>query len=88
MAALLNSDSHYESGTLWLQIYRTSWVEQPTTAYKGEQMKIYTLLGVLLLIFVGCKHFESRHSTSTGTGVICKPQCSEQQINELAEPIF
>ena len=51
-------------------------------------MKIYTLLGVLLLIFVGCKHFESRHSTSTGTGAICKPQCSEQQINELAEPIF
>ena len=58
------------------------------TADKGEQMKIYTLLGVLLLIFVGCKHFESRHSTSKGTGVICKPQCSEEQINELAEPIF
>ena len=50
-------------------------------------MKIYTLLVVLLLIFVGCKHVESRHSTFTGTGVICKPQ-SEQQINELAEPIF
>ena len=51
-------------------------------------MKIYTLLVVMLLIFVACKHFESRHSTSTGTGVICKPQCSEEQINELAEPIF
>ena len=50
-------------------------------------MKISTVL-VFLLIFVGCKHFESRQSTSTGTGVICKPQCSEQQINELAEPIF
>ena len=50
-------------------------------------MKISTVL-VFLLIFVGCKHFESRHSTSTGTGVICKPQCSEQQINELADPIF
>ena len=51
-------------------------------------MKIYTLLVVLLLIFGACKHFESRHSTSKGTGVICKPQCSEEQINELAEPIF
>jgi hypothetical protein len=51
-------------------------------------MKIYTLLVVLLLIFVGCKHFESRHSTSTGSGALCKPQCSDQQINELAEPIF
>jgi hypothetical protein len=51
-------------------------------------MKIYTLLVVLLLIFVGCNHFESRHSTSTGTGALCKPQCSEEQINELAEPIF
>jgi hypothetical protein len=51
-------------------------------------MKFYTLLVVLLLIFVGCKHFEARHSTSTGNGVICKPPCSEQQINQLAEPIF
>ena len=51
-------------------------------------MKISTVLVSLLLIFVGCKHFESRHSTSTGDGVICKPHCSEQQINELAEPIF
>jgi hypothetical protein len=51
-------------------------------------MKISTVLVSLLLIVAGCKHFESRHSTSTGTGVICKPQCSEQQINELAEPIF
>jgi hypothetical protein len=50
-------------------------------------MKTYTLLLVLLL-FVGCKHFESRHSTRTGTGEFCKPQCTEQQINELAEPIF
>ena len=88
MDALLNTDSHYKTGTLWLQIYRTSWVEQPTTAYKGEQMKIHSLLVVLLLVFVACMHFESRHSTSTGIGVICKPQCSEEQINELAEPIF
>jgi hypothetical protein len=88
MESLLNTDSHYKTVTLGLQIYRTSWVEQPTTAYKGEQMKIYTLLGVLLLIFVACKHFESRHSTSTGTGALCKPQCSDEQINELAEPIF
>jgi hypothetical protein len=51
-------------------------------------MKIHALLVILLLPFIACKHFESRHSTSTGTGVICKPQCSEQQINELAEPIF
>jgi hypothetical protein len=51
-------------------------------------MKIYTLIAVLLLIFVGCKHFESSHSTSTGTGKFCKPQCTDQQINELAEPIF
>ena len=33
-------------------------------------MKIYTLLVVLLFIFVGCNHFESRHSTSTGTGAL------------------
>ena len=64
---------------------RGSSNRQPPT---GEQMKIYTLLVVLLLIFVGCKHFESRHSTFTGTGAVCKPQCSEEQINELAEPIF
>jgi len=51
-------------------------------------MKIYTLLVVLLLIFVGCKHFESRHSTFAGTGAVCKPQCSEEQIKEAAEPIF
>jgi hypothetical protein len=50
-------------------------------------MKIYMLLVIVLLLF-GCKHFESRHSTGTGTGVICKPECTEQQINELAEPIF
>jgi hypothetical protein len=50
-------------------------------------MKIYVLL-VALLLFVGCKHFESRHSTGTGTTVVCKPECTEQQINELAEPIF
>ena len=88
MDALLTATHTTKPELYALQIYRFSWVEQPTTAYKGEQMKIYTLLVVLLLIFVGCKHFESRHSTSTGTGVICKPQCSEQQINELAEPIF
>jgi hypothetical protein len=51
-------------------------------------MRMYTLLVLLLLIFFGCKHFESRHSTFTGTGAVCKPQCSEEQINELAEPIF
>jgi hypothetical protein len=51
-------------------------------------MKIYTLLVLLLLMFVGCKHFESRHSTFTGSGAVCKPQCSEEQINELAEPMF
>ena len=51
-------------------------------------MKIYTLFVGLLLIFVGCKHFEARHSTSTGSGALCKPQCSDEQINELAEPIF
>jgi hypothetical protein len=50
-------------------------------------MKIFMLLVLVLLLF-GCKHFESRHSTSTGTGVLCKPECTEQQINELAEPIF
>jgi len=46
-------------------------------------MKTYVLL-VVLLLFVGCKHFESRHSTGTGTTVVCNPQCTEQQINELA----
>jgi hypothetical protein len=51
-------------------------------------MKIYTLIGVLLLIFVGCKHFSASHTTSTGTGAFCRPQCTEQQINELADPIF
>jgi len=51
-------------------------------------MKAYVLLVLPLLIFLSCKHFEERHSTVTGTGVICKPQCSDQQINELAEPIF
>ena len=51
-------------------------------------MKIYALCVGLLLIFLGCKHVESRHSTFTGTGAVCKPQCSEEQINELAEPIF
>jgi len=50
-------------------------------------MKIYMLL-VILLIFVGCKHFESSHSTPTGMAAFCRPQCSEQQVNELAEPIF
>jgi hypothetical protein len=50
-------------------------------------MKIFMLLVLVLLLF-GCKHFESIHSTSTGTGVLCKPECTEQQINELAEPIF
>jgi hypothetical protein len=49
-------------------------------------MKTYMLLLVLLL--VGCKHFESRHSTGNNTGQLCKPQCTEQQVNELAEPIF
>ena len=49
-------------------------------------MKTYMLLLVLLL--VGCKHFESRHSTGNSTGEFCKPQCTESQINELAEPIF
>jgi len=51
-------------------------------------MKIYSLLVILLLFFVGCKHFESRSSTSTGTGALCKPQCTEQEINELAQPMF
>jgi hypothetical protein len=46
------------------------------------------MLLVFVWLLVGCKHFESRHSTSTGTGVLCKPECTEQQINELAEPIF
>lgn len=49
-------------------------------------MKPYMLLFVLLL--VGCKHFESRHSTGNNEGEFCKPQCTEPQINELAEPIF
>jgi hypothetical protein len=51
-------------------------------------MKIHTLLIVLLLIFIGCKHFEGSSSTRTGTAALCRPQCSEQQINELAEPIL
>jgi len=51
-------------------------------------MKISSLLALLLLIFVGCKHFSASHTTSTGTGALCKPQCTEQQINELADPIF
>ena len=50
-------------------------------------MKTYTLLIVLLLL-VGCKHFESKHSTGTGTGEFCKPDCTQKQIDELAEPIF
>ena len=50
-------------------------------------MKTYILMLVLLL-FVGCKHFESRHSTGTGEGVICKPECTNAEIDDLAEPIF
>ena len=49
-------------------------------------MKPYMLL--LVLILVGCKHVESRHSTGNNKGEFCKPQCTEPQINELAEPIF
>jgi len=49
-------------------------------------MKTYMLL-IVLLLFIGCKHFESRHSTRTGTGELCKPECPEK-IDELAEPIF
>jgi hypothetical protein len=51
-------------------------------------MKIHALLVVLLLIFIGCKHFEGSSSTRMGTAAFCKPQCSEQQVNELAEPIL
>ena len=52
-------------------------------------MKIYTLFVGLLLIFVGCNHFEARHSTSTGyRGVLSSPSAASKQINELAEPIF
>lgn len=49
-------------------------------------MRCFMLLMVLLL-FTGCKHFESRHSTGKGTGEFCKPACPEK-IDELAEPIF
>jgi hypothetical protein len=50
-------------------------------------MKIYMLL-IVLSLFIGCKHFESRHSTGSGTGVICRPECTPENIDELADPIF
>ena len=50
-------------------------------------MKTYMLLTVLLL-FAGCKHFEARHSTDTGTERFCKPACTNAEVDELAEPIF
>jgi hypothetical protein len=41
MEGLLNSDSHYKTGTLWLQIYRTSWVEQPTKPTEVNNENLY-----------------------------------------------
>ena len=42
-------------------------------------MKIYTLFVGLLLIFVGCNHFEARHSTSTGTGASASPSAASNK---------
>ncbi len=49
-------------------------------------MKIYTLLIVVLLLFIGCKHFESRHSLRKPNGNCSTTECVE--IEELAEPIL
>jgi hypothetical protein len=49
-------------------------------------MKTYTLLIVVLLLFIGCKHFESRHSLRKPSGVCSTTECVE--IDELAEPIL
>ena len=49
-------------------------------------MKIYTLLIVVLLLFIGCKHFESRHSLRSPNGNCSTTECVE--VEELAEPIL
>jgi hypothetical protein len=49
-------------------------------------MKIYTLLIVVLLLFIGCKHFESRHSLRKPNGACSTTECVE--VEQLAEPIM
>jgi hypothetical protein len=49
-------------------------------------MKFHTLLIVVLLLFIGCKHFESRHSLRSPNGTCSTTECVE--VEELAEPIL
>jgi hypothetical protein len=49
-------------------------------------MKFHTLLIVVLFLFIGCKHFESRHSLRSPNGNCSTTECVE--VEELAEPIL
>jgi hypothetical protein len=49
-------------------------------------VKFHTLLIVVLLLFIGCKHFESRHSLRSPNGNCSTTECVE--VEELAEPIL
>ena len=83
MDALLNGDSRYENAALARLVWRTFGFVS-TEVNNDNQY----LARCFVVDFRRLQALRIETLTSTESGVILKTQCSEQQINELAEPIF